>query len=394
MSKNANLVALNAKELKEFLNHIIENNRFLQEQSKTPVAIEVIGESGIGKTSAIVQLAKELDFNFVKLNLSQIEEIGDLVGFPIRQFEIQRNEESEKIWVDENVLDEKFKQGYYTTGLNRMGYCPPEWISGKEKGGILLLDDWNRADMRFIQAVMELIDRQQYISWSLPKDWHIILTANPDNGDYLVSSIDNAQKTRFITVQLKFDTECWAKWAEESQIDGRCINFLLLHPELVTKDVNSRSVSMFFNSISSIKSFDDSLPLIQMVGEGSVGPEFSSMFTMFINNKLDKMISPQHVIEQDEKYVLNTLKSIIGKDDSYRADLASTLSTRIVNYLDLFAKENPVEKTVVDRISKIVNEKIFANDICYNMVRSIYNNNPSKFKTMMMNKDLVQYIMK
>jgi hypothetical protein len=394
MSKNTNLVALNAKELKQFLNHIIENNRFLQEQSKTPVAIEVIGESGIGKTSAIVQLAKELDFNFVKLNLSQIEEIGDLVGFPIRQFEIQRNEESDKIWVDENVLEEKFKQGYYSTGLNRMGYCPPEWISGKEKGGILLLDDWNRADMRFIQAVMELIDRQQYISWSLPKDWHIILTANPDNGDYLVSSIDNAQKTRFITVQLKFDTECWAKWAEESQIDGRCINFLLLHPELVTKDVNSRSVSMFFNSISSIKSFDDSLPLIQMVGEGSVGPEFSSMFTMFINNKLDKMISPQHVIEQDEKYVLNTLKSIVGKDDSYRADLASTLSTRIVNYLDLFAKENPVEKTVVDRISKIVNEKIFANDICYNMVRSIYNNNPSKFKTMMMNKDLVQYIMK
>jgi hypothetical protein len=394
MSKNTNLVALNAKELKQFLNHIIENNRFLQEQNKTPVAIEVIGESGIGKTSAIVQLAKELDFNFVKLNLSQIEEIGDLVGFPIRQFEIQRNEESDKIWVDENVLDEKFKQGYYTTGLNRMGYCPPEWISGKEKGGILLLDDWNRADMRFIQAVMELIDRQQYISWSLPKDWHIILTANPDNGDYLVSSIDNAQKTRFITVQLKFDTECWAKWAEESQIDGRCINFLLLHPELVTKDVNSRSVSMFFNSISSIKSFDDSLPLIQMVGEGSVGPEFSSMFTMFINNKLDKMISPQHVIEQDEKYVLNTLKSIVGKDDNYRADLASTLSTRIVNYLDLFAKENPVEKTVVDRISKIVNEKIFANDICYNMVRSIYNNNPSKFKTMMMNKDLVQYIMK
>jgi len=393
MSKQ-NLVALNAKELKEFLNHIIENNRFLQEQNKTPVSIEVIGESGIGKTSAIIQLAKELDFNFVKLNLSQIEEIGDLVGFPIRQFEIQRDEEGEKIWVDENTLEEKFKEGYFSTGLNRMGYCPPEWISGKEKGGILLLDDWNRADMRFIQAVMELIDRQQYISWSLPKDWHIILTANPDNGDYLVSSIDNAQKTRFITIQLKFDTECWAKWAEESQIDGRCINFLLLHPELVTKDVNSRSVSMFFNSISSIKSFDDSLPLIQMIGEGSVGPEFSSMFTMFINNKLDKMISPQHVIEQDEKYVLNTLKSIVGKDDNYRADLASTLSTRIVNYLDLFSKENPVEKNVVDRISKIVNEKIFTNDICYNMVRSIYNNNPSKFKTMMMNKDLVQYIMK
>ena len=386
------LISINVKELKDFLTHIIENNRFLQEQGKSPVTIEVIGESGIGKTSAIIQMAKEQNLNFVKLNLAQIEEIGDLVGFPIRQFEVKLN--NEKTWVDEHAFDEYLKLGYHSTGLNRMSYCPPEWISGKEEGGILLLDDWNRADVRFIQAVMELIDRQQYISWTLPKNWHIVLTANPDNGDYLVNSIDNAQKTRFISVQLKFDTDCWAKWAEENDIDGRCINFLLMNPELVTTDVNSRSISMFFNSISSIKSFEESLPLIQMIGEGSVGPEFSSLFTMFINNKLDKIISPENIFEQDEKYVMGTLKSIVGKDDNYRADLASTLSTRIVNYLDLFSKENPIEKTVVDRISKIVNEKIFANDICYNMVRSIYNNNPSKFKTMMMNKDLVQYIMK
>jgi len=391
MSKQ-NLVALNANELKQFLNHIIENNRFIQSQGKIPVSVEVIGESGIGKTSAIIQLAKELKLNFVKLNLSQIEEIGDLVGFPIRQFEVTDSKET--IWVDENAYDEYLRLKYKPTGQNRMSYCAPEWISGKEKGGILLLDDWNRADIRFIQAVMELIDRQQYISWDLPKDWHIILTANPDNGEYLVSSIDNAQKTRFISVHLKYDVECWAKWAEENHIDGRCINFMLLHPELVTTEVNSRSVSMFFNSISSIKSFDNSLPLIQMIGEGSVGPEFSSMFTMFINNKLDKMISPQNIMEQDEKYVLNTLKSIIGKDKEYRADLASTLSTRIVNYLDIFSKSNPIEKSVISRISSLVNEKIFTNDICYNMVRSIYNNNPNKFKSIMMDKSLVEYILK
>jgi hypothetical protein len=131
-----------------------------------------------------------------------------------------------------------------------------------------------------------------------------------------------------------------------------------------------------------------------MIGEGSVGPEFSSMFTMFINNKLDKMISPQNVMEQDEKYVLNTLKSIIGKDKEYRADLASTLSTRIVNYLDIFSKSNPIEKSIISRISSLVNEKIFTNDICYNMVRSIYNNNPNKFKSLMMDKSLVEYILK
>jgi hypothetical protein len=259
MSKQ-NLVSVNVTELKTFLSHIIENNRFLQSQGKTPVSTEVIGESGIGKTSAIIQLAKEQNLSFVKLNLAQIEEIGDLVGFPIRQFEVK--DDKETVWVDEHAFDEYLKLGYSSTGQNRMSYCPPEWIANKTNGGILLLDDWNRADIRFIQAVMELIDRQQYISWSLPKDWHIILTANPDNGDYLVNSIDNAQKTRFISVQLKFDINCWAKWAEENKIDGRCINFLLMHPELVTQSINSRSISMFFNSISSIQNFNDSLPLI------------------------------------------------------------------------------------------------------------------------------------
>lgn len=391
-SKTNASVSLNVNELKDFLKHIIDNNRYLQEHNKPMVSTEVIGDSGIGKTSSIVQLADELGLNFVKLNLAQIEEIGDLVGFPIRQFEMKDKKATE--WVDENSVEDYRKKGFESTGLNRMSYCPPEWISGKKNGGILLLDDWNRADMRFIQAVMELIDRQQYISWKLPKDWHIILTANPDNGDYLVNSIDNAQKTRFISVNLKFDLKCWGKWAEENKLDGRCINFLLMHPELVTKEVNSRSVSMFFNSISSIKSFEDQLPLIQMIGEGSVGSEFSTLFTMFINNKLDKMISPENIMTQDEHYVMNTLKGLVGKDKEYRADIAATLGTRVANYLEFFAKDNKIEKDTIDRVSKIVTEKIFATDVSYNMVKSIYNSNPGKFKLMMLNKELVKYITK
>ena len=392
-SKKTNAtVSLNVHELKDFLKHIIDNNRYLQENKKPMVSTEVIGDSGIGKTSSIVQLADELGLNFVKLNLAQIEEIGDLVGFPIRQFEMKDKKLSE--WVDENSVEDYRKKGFESTGLNRMSYCPPEWISGKTNGGILLLDDWNRADMRFIQAVMELIDRQQYISWKLPKDWHIILTANPDNGDYLVNSIDNAQKTRFISVNLKFDLKCWGKWAEQAKLDGRCINFMLMHPELVTKEVNSRSVSMFFNSISSLKSLEDSLPLIQMIGEGSVGSEVSTLFTMFINNKLDKMISPENIMTQDEQYVMNTLKGLVGKDKAYRADIAATLGTRIANHLEFYSKDNAVEKPLIERISKIVTEKIFATDICYNMVKSIYNSNPNKFKLMMLNKELVKYITK
>lgn len=45
------------------------------------------------------------------------------------------------------------------------------------------------------QAVMELIYKQEYISWKLPPNTHIVLTSNPDNGEYNVTSTDEAQKT-------------------------------------------------------------------------------------------------------------------------------------------------------------------------------------------------------
>jgi len=394
MSKKS--VSVNIKELKGFLGHIVTNNRYLQSNGKLPVSVEVVGDSGIGKTSAIMQLANELDLHVVKLNLAQIEEIGDLVGFPIRQFEVCETEGAKCIWIDEHAVDEYTKLGYKFTGKNRTASCPPEWISGKTKGGILLLDDWNRADTRFIQAVMELIDRQTYISWRLPEDWHIILTSNPDDGDYMVNSIDNAQRTRFVSVNLKYDVKCWSEWAENAQIDSRCINFMLLHPELVTKEVNSRSITTFFNCISSVPSFENDLPLIQMIGEGSVGAEFSSMFTMFINNKLDKLISPETIFtHENEEYVISTLKSIVGKGDKYRADLASTMATRIINYSIFYSKNNKIEKPYLDRLINIVNmEELFTNDLKYNIVKSIYNGNTSAFKTMMLNKDLQKYLLK
>ena len=419
-------VNLNVTELKGFVNHIITNNRFLQQGGKSPVSVEVVGESGIGKTSTIVELAQENKLKFVKLNLAQIEELGDLVGFPVRQFQMYKEKTitpkkiddltytaaqraaasadlakmtpiTKKVgqWVDELAVQEYLKQGFKMTGKNRMSYCAPEWIADAKDGGILLLDDWNRADTRFIQAVMELIDRQTYISWTLPKDWHIILTANPDNGDYMVNSVDSAQKTRYVTANLKFDVNVWAQWAEGAGIDTRCINFLLLHPELVTQETNARSITTFFNSISSFEKFEDNLSLIQMIGEGSVGDAFASMFTTFINNKLDKLITPKDLLTHDgEQYVLNELRSCIGKDDTYRADIASTLATRLGNYAVVYSNENTIGQKVTDRLKALCTKDYFTNDLKYLIVRTIFNGNKKKFNKLMMIPEIVKMTMK
>ena len=419
-------VNLNIDDLKGFMGHIINNNRFLQKEGKLPVSIEVLGESGIGKTSTVKEIAEEHDLDFVKLNLAQIEELGDLVGFPTRQFQMYKeqivkvgksndiqyssqaaasedlvkmsqNTVTKKVgqWVNELAVADYLKSGYKMTGKNRMSYCAPEWIADKKAGGILLLDDWNRADVRFIQACMELVDRQTYISWSLPKDWHIVLTANPDTGDYMVNSVDSAQKTRYITANLQFDVDVWARWAEEVNIDSRCINFLLLHPELVTQETNARAITTFFNSISSFDNFEDNLPYIQMIGEGSVGDEFASMFTVFINNKLDKLVTPKDLLTHDnESYILGELSGCVGKDDNYRADIASTLATRLANFSVVYSKENTISQKITDRLEALCTKDYFTNDLKYLVVRTIFNGNKQKFNKLMMKPEIIKMTIK
>lgn len=435
MATQSKQVQLNIEEMKDFLRHMVSNNAFLQESGKVPVSVEIEGEAGIGKTSAALQLAAETGLNCVKINLAQIEELGDLVGYPVRQFQLCKevsedvkipvygNKEirkqvmvggklemkvfTEKIitgyessstgldkscmWIDEQAIADYQKQGYKFTGEKRMSYCPPEWIAGKSNGGFLIIDDYSRADQRFLQATMELIDRQSYISWSLPKGWNILLTSNPDNGDYQVNTLDVAQKTRFISVGLKFDVNCWAMWAEKESLDTRCINFLLMHPEVVNQRVNPRSITTFFNSISSIKDFDKDLPLIQMVGEGSVGGEVSTLFTMFINNKLDKMITPKDILfHADDNHVFNQLEKVIGKGDNYRADIASVLASRVANYGLVYAEKNSIPAQTIDRIIKLVTtDKNFTDDLKYVMVRKFLNGNKLKFQKLTNNAQIV-----
>jgi len=388
-------VQLNIDELKGFLGHMVKNNQFIQAQGKVPVAVNIEGDAGLGKTSSLMQLAVEMDMAVIKLNLSQIEELGDLVGFPFKEFEIE-NREGAKKWVQETLLETYIKNGFRPTSQSRMSHAAPEWIQGQQEGGFLILDDYTRADQRFMQATMELIDRQEYISWKLPKNWHIVLTTNPDNGDYNVTSLDIAQKTRFISTEVKFDVNVWARWAESVGIDGRCINFLLMNPEVVTTSVNPRAITTFFNSISSIPKFEDELPVIQMIGEGSVGPEVSSLFTMFINNQMDRIIAPSDVINNpNEAYVIGQLNSVIGTGDNFRADISSVMATRLINFCLVHSQDKAVPDAMINRVIKLLTDcDSFSDDLKYFMVKEIVNGNKTKWQKLMMNAQVVKMAVK
>ena len=212
-------------EFKEVFSYLLDNNKHLEDSNLRPIAVGVEGEAGIGKTSLIEDIAKERGMTLCKVNLAQLEEIGDLVGMPMKECEvawIENGQVKDKRWMPESQtknLDLRLK----LTGRVRMSYAAPAWLPVDENpnGTIVFLDDYTRANSMFMQATMEIINTASYISWKLPKYTSIVLSSNPDDGQFSVTSLDNAQKTRFINFNLKLNIEDWAKWAEEAEIDGR-----------------------------------------------------------------------------------------------------------------------------------------------------------------------------
>jgi len=334
--------------------------------------------------------------HFVKLNLAQMDELGDLTGFCLKEFEVCKEEKCE--WINEHLMEQYTRElGFTYTGNKKMTYAIPEWLADKYdgKGGILLLDDFSRAQSNFIQASMEIMDRQEYVSWKLPKGWTVLLTTNPSDGDYLVNEMDVAQKTRFDKFGLKFDKHCWAEFAENEGIDGRCINFLLMNPEIVedSKQINPRTMVRFFNNIRSIKDFDKELPKIQMLGEASLG-DAAGLFVQFINNRLDKLMDPKDMIKEDKDDVLKELHQIIGQSNlgTYRADIASVLSTRLINYSLKYAQDNPIDKTYIDRLEFLVLNEVFGPDLGYHVIKTIFQGS-SKFKGLLTRNKVSKYLL-
>lgn len=138
------MIKLSPTELKETLTYIINNNAHIQASGQTPISVAVEGHSGIGKTSVIIQLANELEMSYRKINLAQIEELGDLTGYPIKEYRIRK--EDEVLYVPENVLGLYVKMGYHLDGEPRMSYAIPEWVQSLPPNSILIFDDFTRAD--------------------------------------------------------------------------------------------------------------------------------------------------------------------------------------------------------------------------------------------------------
>jgi hypothetical protein len=86
--------------------------------------------------------------------------------------------------------------------------------------------------------------------------------------------------------------------------------------------------------------------------------------------------------------------SCVGKDDTYRADIASTLATRLANYAVVYSKEKTVSQKITDRIIALCTKDYFTNDLKYLVIRTIFIGNKQKFYKLMMNPEIMKMTVK
>lgn len=304
---------ITTSKLNELLEHVFETNNQLQSKGMRSTPILIWGKHGLGKTQSVLDYAKEKGWKIAYCAPAQFEEMGDLHGMP-------------------TILDPNPS----LHGDEITVYSPPSWIPKEDGPGLLVLDDINRADDRMLRGVMQLLQNFELLSWKLPPKWQIVATANPDDGNYSVTTMDDAMLTRMLHVTVEFDVKSWLQWAVKSGIDSRGIDFVSTYPESITgQRTTPRSLVQFFDQIKSIPDLKSNLDLVEILAHSALDDVTVATFIGFINDDLTVLISPEAILNsEDWKFTEGQIVNIVnGKNGEQRLDRISTMVMRLYFYL-------------------------------------------------------------
>ena len=363
---------VNSKHLKRTLEHIFLRNNAISEKGGRGTPICIWGTHGLGKTHIVTDFAREKNWKFAYCAPAQFEEMGDLHGMPT------------VVDPDGNISGDE-----YTV------YSPPDWVPKEEGPGILLLDDINRADDRILRGCMQLLQNFELFSWHLPDKWQIVATANPEGGDYSVTPMDDAMLTRMLHTTLKFDAKIWAEWAVGAGVDPRGIAFVLTYPEVVTgKRTTARSLTQFFEQISSISDLKSELDLVNALALSALDEITTSTFINFINDELKELLNPEDILDNKNfKNIEKTINSLAkGSDGSKRLDRLSTICTRLFLYIT--SEDYEPNKAHAKNLVSLLLLDVIPNDLRMSLYMDLSKTGSEKVKDMLRDKKLANKLLK
>ena len=98
-------------------------------------------------------------------------------------------------------------------------------------------------------------------------------------------------------------------------------------------------------------------------------------------------MSAEEMLDGDWKDTSKKIKENVTKDGMYRADIASVLTMRLVNYIEMNEKDSKKADKAIKRVEEIVNhnEILLTEDLIFNLIKKLVNKFPSKCAKMLLN---------
>ena len=354
---------LSAPEISTFMTHIHAPGLQSAGHRDLIRPVCIWGRAGIGKTQMVRAYAAAQGFDFAYIAPAQFEEMGDFHGLPM------------------------MGEG------GRMTYAIPHWVPRSTgRPGILLIDDFNRADERILKGLMQLFQDHQLMSWSLPPEWQIVCTANPEQSDYAVTMLDEAMLTRMLHVCMTFDAKAWAAWASEQGIDERGIAFVLTYPEMAMgRMTNPRTLTSFFRHTQRIPDLKGALKLVHTLAASLLDSETATSFLSYVNDELDRIPTPEEILGADDfEAVSKRLKEMVVKGKSIRLDILGALCTRLL----LHMKKQGTSDTKVRNLMAFMKLDYLPNDLRAPMHIDILRDLKQLAPVMSGDKELARMILK
>lgn len=259
----------------------------------------ILGESGIGKTAMAQDLAERNNWSLVKIDGNLLKE-GEIGGLPIVDNYTSIDEQG-------NKAENKTTTYAVHTKLKEIdNYI----LKGRDV--LLFIDEINRCEHTVQQELMNLILNKEINGYKLNKDVKIMAAMNPSQRygleyDYQVVDMDPAQENRFVFLKMDCDHTAWIKWAAESGIDDKVIEFIATFPDYLYR-VNENDIMATPRSYERIsklykiykeKKESISRDVFMNVVKGNVGSVIAEEFVSFIETEREPLITFEDVFASE-----------------------------------------------------------------------------------------------
>jgi hypothetical protein len=325
--------------------------------------LDLVGHSGIGKTSIINQVAKDLAEELSK-------EQGRKIKINVRSFQMsamQPFDLSGYPMIDETTYPGRRVQRFAT----------PEFLVEAEMAGadtytILFFDEWNRARTEMHNAFMGYIDGRGVNGHTIPRNVFCVAAANPvtDDGDYgaVTECDDQAILDRLIHINVvptnaefmdflysdKTAHNAMQAFLEEDKSRMPKNDFEGLTKSIRSTNRGNVNVARAVNFISDEGNAVDRKTLIRAVAQGILGDSAGDLFAERFG-QCEFLTTPEELILKGSADAFAKIKAAVGKDANgeNRLDQVSKVSQNMIRFLSEPGRAD-LNKTQGNRLNKFL----------------------------------------